>query len=195
MENRNLTSLQGGSYGAGGEILDWTYYDSFAVSASTLVQRLFTQSLGQGSTPKTLDITNMTNGGSIPQGQRLDVRAIKLFLTSKTALATAAVQKLYTFLSSTTVELIMPGKDSMGTWTLQELLGTCSLLAFTPTVSGDNIPVIEPRFHGIFPLNTVWTLAALTPFEIRVTHQAAPDSSLADLKVQIGLNGRLTRLS
>lgn len=195
MENRNLQNLQAGSYGAGGEILDWTYYDSFKVSASTLVQRLFTQSLGQGSTPKTLDITNMTNGGSIPQGQKLDVKAIKLFLTTNAALATASVQKLYTMLSNTTVELVMPGKDSMGTWTLQELLGTCSLLAFTPTVSGDNIPVIEPRFHGIFPLNTVWTLAALTPFEIRVTHQAAPDAALADIKVQIGLNGRLTRLS
>ncbi len=57
-----MRNLDKGTHAVGGEVMDWYYYDSFNVSASTSVN-MFQQALGQGSTPKTLDQTNMTGNG------------------------------------------------------------------------------------------------------------------------------------
>ena len=60
-------------HGAGGEILDKTIYDTAILAAATTVHRLFTVPLGGGAPAKTLDRTNMTQGGQMPQGQNLAV--------------------------------------------------------------------------------------------------------------------------
>lgn len=189
----NLARLARGTYGSGGEILDKTLYDTAVLAAATTVHRLFTIPLGQAG--KTLDRTNMTTGGMMPQGQNIAVRAIKVFYTSLNALATADVQTLYTFLRTCTAEIILPGKDSMGEWTLQELMGSALMVASTPTAAGDNIPVISPRFHGIMPLNTPLVLAALTPFEVRLTCHTASGAALDGDFIGIGLTGTMQRAS
>ena len=71
-----LTNLQRGTHSAGGEVLDWSYYDTETVNHSVAVNNLFQLSLGQGSTPKTLELTNMTVNGQIPTGQRLSIHRI-----------------------------------------------------------------------------------------------------------------------
>lgn len=191
----NLARLARGTYGAGGEILDKTIYDTAILAAATTVHRLFTVPLGGGAPAKTLDRTNMTQGGQMPQGQNLAVRAIKVFYTTVNALATADVQTLYTFFRTCTAEILLPGKDTMGEWTLQELMGSALMAAETPTAAGDNIPIISPRFHGIMPLNTPLVLAALTPFEVRLTCHTASGAALDGDFIGIGLTGTLQRAS
>lgn len=188
-----LLNTQVGTYGTEGEQLDFSYWDEAIIAAATLTHRLFTNPLG--SAGKTLDQTNLTLAGQIPQGQLLDVRAIKVFYTTSAAKATADVQSLYTLLTRTTVTLKLANKENMGVWPLQELLGAASLVALTPTAAGDNIPVIEPKFHGIFPLNKKIILAALTPFEVTVIHHVAPDAALAGDRLKISLAGIMTRVS
>jgi hypothetical protein len=83
----------------------------------------------------------------------------------------------------------------MGQWTLQEVMGANSLIALTPTAAGDNIPVIQPKFHGVFPLNKKIVLAALTPFEVTVQHHAAPGATTANDRLKVALSGILTRVS
>lgn len=189
----NLARLARGTYGKGGEILDWTYYDSAILAAATTVHRLFTVALGGGAPAKTLDRTNMTTAGQMPQGQNLAVRAIKIWIATANALATADVQTFYTMLRTATVELILPGKDSMGQWNMAEVLGAATLTALTPTAAGDNIPIVQPRFHGILPLNTPLVLAALTPFEVRITHHTASGAALDGDLLFVGLTGTLQR--
>jgi hypothetical protein len=163
---------------------------------------MFQQALGQGSTPKTLDQTNMTGNGQIPTGQRLTVHRIKMFYVSQSSYwssaGTAIIQKWYNLLAKTTFEFKIPGKDSLLTLTLQELLGPATLCADTPTVSGDSIRFIQPRYAGIFPLNKPIILAEQTTFGCLITHQTAPDSTLygttGDI-IKIGLNGILERRS
>lgn len=186
-----LENLQQGTYGVEGEKLDWTYYDSAALAVATLTNRFFTVPLGT----KTLAQTNMTQAGAIPQGQHLTVQAIKVFYRTAAAKATADVQSFYTMLEQTTVSVKLQNKETMGQWTLQELMGASSLFALTPTAAGDNIPLIQPKFHGIYPLNTPIVLAALTPFEVTVQHHTAVAAALATDILKIGLAGTLVRVS
>lgn len=192
---RQLVGMQRGTYGSGGEKLDWTYYDRFILDGTTptLEHRLFTIPLGQAG--KTLADTNLTQSGMIPQGQHFTVHALKPMILGITTMPTIDVHLLYTILERLTVEIILPGKDSMGTWTWQEIQGCCTMIDLTPTVPGDNIPLIQPRYHGIFPLNTPLTLAALTPFEVRCRHHAAPSADLDGMKFKLGLSGTLRRSS
>lgn len=194
-KNRVLQDLQAGTYGSGGELIDWSYYDTATLAVATTVHRLFTIGLGGGAVPKTLQTTNMTTGGSIPQGQNFTVHAIKVFYNTNNALATADVLAFYNMLKNTTVEVILPGKDSLGTWVLQELFGMSVAAAVVPTVAGDNLDFNTPRYHGVFPLNIPLVLAALTPFELRMTHHVAVTAGLADDRIQISLSGKLRRSS
>lgn len=188
-----LEKLGVGTYGTEGDILDWTYFDTVALAAAIPVNRLFTTPLGQAG--KTIADTNLTLAGQIPQGQLMDIRAIKVMYTTDDALATADVQSFYKMIDQTTVNIKLQNKDTMGQWTLQELLGAATLVASTPTVAGDNIPVIQPKFHGIFPLNKKIILAALTPFEVTITHSTPVAAALAGDRLKIGLAGILTRVT
>jgi len=188
-----LNRLQRGTFGSGGEKLDWSYWDTFVLSTATSVFRLFVNPLGAGG--KTLSDTNMTSSGQMPQGQHFTIHALKLFYIGNAAAATADVNTYYAYLRATTLEFIIPGKYTVGQWTLMELMGASSLFALTPTAAGDNIPLIQPRFHGVFPLNTPITLAALTPFEVQVTCQVASGAALDGDRLCVSLNGKLLRSS
>lgn len=196
-----LKNLERGTHSAAGEVLDWTYFDTLTVSA-TLSTNLFQVALGQGATPKTLDKTNMTVGGMIPTGQRFTIHRIKMTYISQSAYwasaGTANVQYWYSMLTQSTLEFKIPGKDSILTVRLDEILGASTLVADVPTVSGDNIPMIQPRYHGIFPLNKPIILAENTSFGVLITHQTAPNAGLYNTTgdmIKIGLNGILERRS
>lgn len=188
-----LDQVGTGTYGVEGERLDWTYYDTAQIAVATLTHRMFTTPLGQGG--KTLDRTNLTQAGNIPQGQQLQVKAIKIMYKSALVKATAAVQSFYDLLSQTTVSIKLQNKETMGQWKLQELVGAATLFAVTPTVAGDNIYYIQPKYHGIYPLNTKIILAALTPFEVTLQHQVAPAAALVDDLLTVGLAGTLIRVT
>lgn len=189
-----LERLSVGTYGSEGDILDWTYYDTFKmVSATASTFQYFTTPLGQAN--KTLADTNLTLAGQIPQGQLMDVRAIKIFYTTSDALVTADVQSFYTMIDQTTVSIKLENKESIGIWTLQELLGAATLVAEIPTTQTENIPIIQPKYHGVFPLNKKIVLAALTPFKVTVQQHTACAAALANDRLKIGLSGILTRVS
>jgi len=186
-----LAKLQDGVYGNEGEVLEWSYWDTADIAAATLTHRLFTSGLGVGG--KTMADTNMTTSGTMPQGQHLIVDAVKIMYAANDAFATADVLSFYTMLSETTASIEIANKKSMGQWTLQELLG-CSLLnPLTPSAAGDNIPMIQPRFTGVYLLNEPVTLAALTTFEVTITHHVAPAAALADDRLKIALSGLMIR--
>jgi hypothetical protein len=190
-----LNALQQGTYGTGGEVLDKTYYDTIVLAAATNVYRMFSVPEGQGVPPKTRDLTNMVAAGTMSQGQQLRVQSIQVQYISSAALATADVQTLYDFLNHTTVEILIPGKDNIGDWTLAELMGCAWLVALTPTAAGDNIPLIGAQFNGIRHLKVPIVLSALTTFEVRVTPQVASGAALDGDFLRVGLRGILRRSS
>jgi hypothetical protein len=178
-----------GTYSAGGDAIDWSYYDTNLVPATASPVRYFTNPVGAAG--KTLADTNMISAGQIPKAQNHTVTHIKTFFASHAAHATADVQAFYTMLKQTTVEFIIANKYYYGQWTLQELMGAASLFALTPTVAGDTIRVIQPRFHGILPLNNAIILAENTNFELRVTYNAIPTGGIVGDFLMISLYGKL----
>lgn len=189
-----LDKLGQGTYGTEGEKLRWTYYDRMlVVGAVPNTQRLFTIPLGQGG--KTLADTNLTVAGMIPQGQQLQVQEILVMYKSAATKATTNVQMFYDIMEQTTVSVKLQNKESMLQVTLQELMGAATLFALTPTAAGDNIPLIQPKYHGIFPVRPMIILAAMTPFEVTVQHHVAPNAALANDVIKIGLRGTLYRVS
>jgi hypothetical protein len=188
-----LGALQKGTYGIGGEVLgSYSLYDTMVLASGVVTNRMFTTPLG-GAAGRTLDMTNMTQGGQIAQGQNLTVKRLKLFYASSALKGTAAIQALYSALAHTTCEIVIPGKDVLGQWTMQELFGVSLAFAMEPTTAGNNLPLIMPVFKGIFSLEIPLVLAALTPFELRVIAQTPFDSSLNGDFLKIALNGTLRR--
>lgn len=181
-----------------GEAIDWTYYDTAEMDAAVLVHRFFTASLGQqktGGGQKTLADTNLTSAGALPQGQAFRVHLLKVGYVTSAAKATADLNLFYNLLNNTTVELVVPGKDSLGTYRLMELCGITIAFALTPTVAGDNIAQMQPTFIGKFKLNIPWDIGATQSFELKVQHHVPVPASLEDDKLILGLNGELKRLS
>lgn len=179
------------------EILTWSYYDRMKIDGTTptLVNRLFTIPLGQAG--KTLADTNLPNASQLPQGQSFQVNAIKVFYFSRAVRSTANIQQIYTLLQDTVLELIVPGKDTLGTWTLEEIMGSSTMIALTPTAAGDNIPLIQPNYVGVKRLKRPWVIGAVQTFEVRLTTVAATSmpAALDNDKLKIALCGILNRMA
>jgi len=195
-----LQKLQVGSYGTEGDAAEWTYYDRIAIAAAVLTNRLFTNPVGAGG--KTLADTNLQVAGQIPQAQNFEVSAIKIMYTAAPFSLIAGVPVLRNELSlyainqlfdETTVAIKLSNKDNTGLWTLQELMGSAFQATVAPAAPTWGISQMQPKFHGIFPLNRKIVLAALTPFEVTVTHHVAPLSYVVGDHLRIGLSGILTR--
>lgn len=175
------------------EVLDFSYYDTISVLSTILTHRYYVVPLGQAG--KTLADTNMVLAGLLPQGQNMTVKAIKIFYTTDSAFATADLQLFYTMIKNTTLEFIVPGKENLGQWNLQEIIGQSTMIPVIPTVAGDNIPINQPRWHGVFPLNRSIRIGATQAFEVRLQHHVAPDASLDGNKMMVSLYGKLIRMS
>jgi hypothetical protein len=188
---RDLLNYQSGSIGSSGEVQDYSYYDTITLAAGTLTQRMFQSALGVGG--KTLDKTNMKVGGQLPQGERLTAARLKVFYHANAAISEVGAQDILAMFFNTTAEIILANKD-MGVWTLAEILGDALLTVLKPVTAGDNIVTATSRFHGIFPFNTPIVLAALTPFEVRITHQTAVTTYLASHQLRLSFNGCLERM-
>lgn len=188
---KQLAKLQEGTYSKGGAVLDWSYYDTMKIEAATRSHRLFTTPLGQNG--KTLADTNMTSASQIPQGQNMTVRAIKMLYTASGTKTAAQIEAFYKMLKNTTVELFIAGKDASFQFKLNELMQSPILVNIDTAANTANVPLVEQRAVGVFPLNVPITLAGLTSFEIRVTHHVAADASLNNDEITISLNGGLLR--
>lgn len=195
MKNNALQKLQDASAYSktAAEVLDFSYYDTIKLDTTVLTHRLYVVPLGQAG--KTLADTNMILAGLLPQGQNMTVRAIKFFFAAQQQYATVNVLQYYQMIKQTTLEFIVPGKENLGQWNLQEITGMPATIPVTPTVAGDNEPLMQGRFHGVFPLNRPIRIGATQAFEVRIQHHVAPNVALDDDLMMISLYGKLIRMS
>lgn len=187
-------ALQQGTRGRDMEVLQYTYYDTLPMAAATAQYRFFTQALGQGTPQKTLAQTNMTQSSQMPQGQNLTVNHLYIQYWGNDLKNNASLQEFYKYVQNTSVEFVIPGKDSLGTWKLSELMGFSNYMVVVPTVAGDNIPFSQVgKIDGKYKLNIPIVLAALQAFEVRVQKHATILDVLDDDTLTIGLCGVLKR--
>ena len=193
-----LAALQQGTYGASGEILEWSYYDRATLAAAGTDISLFQNPIGSTAAAKTLADTNMTSPGSIPQGQNFKVRAIRAEYGSHASKASADIDTLYNWMLSANIRVFITGKDALFSKPLTEVMGIPLLWHTVPTVAGNNEIISSfGRFNGVSPLNIPIILAALTPFEVRLSFPTAlgGGSTLIGDFVKVSLLGILTRAS
>lgn len=192
------TRLQGGTYSASGEVLDYTMYDRQQIDAAILQHRFFTQGLGKPMSTgviKTLADSNVISDG-IPQGQKFTVRAIKMHYVGDKIRNNAEMQSIIDLLAQSVMTFKITGKDVILQMTLMELMGNNFPVLTVPTVAGDN-----PRDHmtsiirTAYPLNIPIVLASLTRFEILVEHFEAPAAGLDNDLIALSLQGALERLA
>lgn len=195
-----LEAMHTGTYKGSGDILDFTLWDRIVIDGTTpvLQHRLFVNGLGStvGAVLKNLADTNVRGNQGIPQGQKLYVRAIKIFYQGQKVITEAITVNLYNMLQDTTINIEIPGKDTYGQWALDEVMGLSLQSLITPAVAGDNTPLFTlNRAVGVLPLNLPIVLASQVAFNVTLQHHAAPSTNLDDEKIKIGLTGILERLS
>lgn len=191
-----LNSVQTGTTGTQGDVIDRTLWDEEILAAAPMTVRLFQNPLGAGG--KLLDQTNNTQAGQMPSNRKLTVHALKLMYVSETTggvKATAAdIQALYTQLARTTATVFINNRE-FGQWTLQELMGVSLMVALNPAATFMPPFIAPPKFHGIFPLNRNIELAGLTQFYVEITHSVAPTAATIGDRLRFGLAGIETRVN
>ena len=69
------------------DIITQPYYDSFSIAANTAVTKQILFQSPQGQNGRTLNQTNMTQAGFLPNPQRLTVKGLRLYLSNNSVLA------------------------------------------------------------------------------------------------------------
>lgn len=192
-----LNNLSTGTYKSSGDIFDFTLWDNFPLSATVNSHTMF--QAGQGTTDpntgniKTLTDTNLPGSNGIPQGWKLFVKCIKLFIVPTAVLTDANLVKLYQFVANTVAQFKVIGKDQMGQWLFLELMNLPLPIAATATAAG--YPTTQIKGFGMLPLNLPLVLASNVRFNVQIDQSAASDAALNGTRVWFGLNGILERLS
>lgn len=190
-----LANLKKGTHSIYGEKLDYTLYDTLPLASTQLQYRFFAQAEGQGAPPKDRSQTNATANGQIPTGQRLTIHRLKAFYKSAASYTKSEIELLHNFLFNATFEVNIPGKDSLIIIPLAELFGITTMISATANLLVA-VPLLFPRFHGIYPLNKKIVLAEQTQFSVIINcYQGTPDVGLDESLLRIGLNGILERRS
>lgn len=195
-----INAMQSGTYSGKGDVLDFTLWDRFEVDGTTptLVHRLFVNGLGSPggvAGNRNLADTNLVGNQGIPLGQKLYVRAIKLFYRADEVRTPTEMVSFHDLLANTVINFAIPGKDTYGQWALDELLGGPLNMINVPAATNYNPAQSLGVMKGVLPLNLPITLASQVGFTITVTHEVAPAADLDDDLIKIGLNGILERLS
>jgi len=191
-KQRAMDSLSQGTYGTTGEKLQWSLYDDTTLATGDTVKRLFTVPVGQNG--KTLSNTNMTQSGQIAQGQNMQVRALRMIYTPAAAWDLTKLTAFFNFLKTTVVEIVINNKAPMIQGTLAEFMGASINGAAAAAVAGSSLISGQVGFlTGVFPMNIPLNLAALTPFEVRLTYTTAIPAALNGDNFTFSLQGRLVR--
>lgn len=190
-----LATVQTGSTGTQGDKINRTLWDELLIAAAPLQNRLFMNPVSVGG--RVMDQTNNTQGGQMPANRQLIVRAIKIFYVSETTAAIKAtaqdIQDLYTLLFRTTAVLFINNRE-FGQWNLNEFMGLSLAVAVNPAVTFTP-PFLNPRFHGIMPLNEPVAIAGTMQFNMELTHSVAPTGAVIGDRLRVGLSGIEVRVN
>jgi len=187
-----LAQIQSGTTGTQGDIINRTLWAEEIFAAAPLTNRLF-QNVGGALL---LDQTNNTQAGSMPSNRKMYVKALKVMYVSNLSTdktTGALIQAMYTQVARTTATIMINNRE-FGQWTLQELFGACFMVAVEPAATLNQM-MMQPRFHGIFPLNQTIEIAGQTQYFVEITHSVAPTAATIGDRLRFGLSGIEVRIN
>jgi len=187
-----LAQIQSGTTGTQGDRINRTLWAEEIFAAAPLTNRLF-QNVGGALL---LDQTNNTQAGSMPSNRKMYVKALKVMYVSNLSTdktTGALIQAMYTQIARTTATIMINNRE-FGQWTLQELFGACFMVAVEPAATLNQM-MMQPRFHGIFPLNETIEIAGQTQYFVEITHSVAPTAATIGDRLRFGLSGIEVRIN
>ncbi len=191
-------NLEQGTYGAQGEKLEFSLYDSEKLKSTILTHRFFTQGIGKPFTDQSAQKTHADTNvltDSVPFGQKFIAKQMKLYYKSLTAKTTTTIQDIVNMLCETSLTVKIDGKDRVLELNLLELMGNTMPAVVVPTVAGDNVNTnMTGVFAKSYPLNVPIVLASQTTWWVELEHAVAPDSDLDGDKIMLSFQGVFKRL-
>jgi len=188
------TRFQGGTYGAGSDVLDWTEYFTVALDSSTPRVIAFKNIVGdtfQGRALTEFD-TNVIQK-NIPDKHKLTIHGIRFKYLATEIRNDEEMQLILDYFRKTTVKFTVAGKDNLGWWTLSEWFGAKQMI-HVPTSAGDNvIPQSNANFEGVKNLNIPIILEQLTTYDVTLETIGNSADELDKDFLKIELIGELNR--
>lgn len=179
--------LHSGTYDPqNGEIREWSYYDTFALSAGTNQFSLF--SIPKGQQGKKSSDTNFPLAGVMPDYQTFAADCLQMIVIQDALITQAAYFDYLAFLEQTTVHLDIENKADMFRFTLAEVMGVTDPLIVTGAAAGDQATGYAPS-KGFRPLFVPSILAANVPFNLVVDLDTASAATLDGFKIKMILKG------
>lgn len=201
--DRASNQLDRGSYGAQGERISYSLMDTALLNSATPEHQLMITPQGQpfpGTVVRKSNAdTNVTQQG-IPANHKVIAKELHVYTlqnasqTDMTAYMAAWVQLLF----STTLNVEIVGKATLGFWTLAQLTGLHNGISGIVTNVANGTPMYSPawnNYSGFKSLKIPITLAALTGYRFTLKHEVAPAAILNDTKIRIEMAGELRRLA
>lgn len=198
--NQAQRRLEQGTYRAGGDALDFTFWDTQSLLSTALEHRYFIQGVGKPFTVaavgnKTLADSNILSEG-IPNGQRFTIKAFKVLYASHALTNNAGIQAIMALTNNTVLTFKIDGKDKVLELKLSDIMSMNFNVVNVPTVAGDNVADHNYTIiRSAYPLNIHICLAANTRYEMIMQHLVAPAAALDTDKLTICMQGLYERLS
>lgn len=192
MENSALNSTQAGTYpnaGAGqnGKRYAWTWYDSFGLLDTGLLEHpFFTVPVGQGG--KTLADTNFPAAGVMPNGFKHTTYEIGVAYWPHAAYTQANFIAILAFIRQLIFSVQIQNLPLQGQWSGLELFGLTMPLVILGGAVGDQV-LGRNVIAGGKTLAEPITLAAQTNFSIPVNQTAASAAAFNTDRVYVFLKG------
>lgn len=196
LENQNLIEkLQKGTYaGTSGELLDYSYYDTWKMSTGDSKYDFFTVPINANG--KDYSDTNFKLNGQMPLGHAFQVNEIQLFfkVNSQIGSGTGDISEslINNFLSESVLFFDISGKDYVGIWKLPEILGISTLYDSDGTFfPSRNV------FSGKKKLQIPIYIASLTNFKITIQNfqSGGVVQGLNGSELTVSLIGLLAKVS
>lgn len=190
--------LSSGTYDGSADIIEYSLYDRADMVSTRVQHRMFQSGVGQNDPDgniKTLADTNVQGALGIPKGSKLQIQAIKFFYTHVTAVTAATLILIQQMIEQSTLTFRVTGKDNLGLWKLNEIIGVPIQAAISDAVTVNTSQASNGRYLGIYPLNLPLILAEQVQFEVLVDHHVAPNVALNADFLTVSLCGILMRQS
>jgi hypothetical protein len=172
--------LNDGTWGPGGETLDYPIYDRLRMDSAQAVnvRSLFKTAVGtqrEGITLTYAD-TNIEKSESIPSSQKWELSELRLNYLAVEPRTDAEIQLMLNYFRTTTFRCIINSKDDMFRLPLWKFFGSPQMVSAPAVTVNSRYP--QAMFTGVMELKIPIVLESLTDWEVKVEPLVASDAAL-----------------
>lgn len=170
--------LDDGTWGPGGELLQYPVYDRLTIANATLQWTLFKNAVNETRNGVVLNFadTNITKSDGVPKSQKWTFWRMYVRYLSTSAKTDAIIQNFLSMVQETVLRFKIESKDEMFTVPLWKFFGADQLLSAPAVTVNSRFP--QAVFDGVWELKIPIVLENLTTFSLEVEHLVAPNAAL-----------------